>query len=76
MTSRRKETIMDAEVSTHTFLTMIIEEVVGNIIRLETCMDSLVNVPPYSKLSFQGNIFFTQNWCNITLSFLAFFLIG
>ena len=28
---------------------------------------SLVKVPPYSKLNFQGKIFFTQNWCNITL---------
>jgi hypothetical protein len=42
--------------------------VVGNIFRLETCMNSLVKVPPYSKLNFQGKIFFTQNWCNITLS--------
>ena len=41
--------------------------VVGNIFRLETCMNSLVNVPSYSKLNFQGKIFFTQNWCNITL---------
>jgi hypothetical protein len=31
-------------------------------------MNSLVKVPPYSKLNFQGKIFFTQNWCNITLS--------
>jgi len=30
-------------------------------------MNSLVKVPPYSKLNFQGKIFFTQNWCNITL---------
>ena len=30
-------------------------------------MNSLVKVPPYSKLKFQGKIFFTQNWCNITL---------
>jgi hypothetical protein len=29
-------------------------------------MNSLVKVPPYSKLNFQGEIFFTQNWCNIT----------
>jgi hypothetical protein len=29
------------------------------------CMTSLVKVPPYSKLNFQGKIFFTQNWCNI-----------
>ena len=41
--------------------------VVGNIFRLETCMNSLVKVLPYSKLNFQGTIFFTQNWCNITL---------
>ena len=41
---------------------------VGNIFRLEACMDSLVKVPPYSKLNFQGKHFFTQNWCNITLS--------
>ena len=39
----------------------------GNIFRLETCMNSLAKVPPYSKLNFQGKIFFTQNWCNITL---------
>ena len=42
--------------------------VVGNIFRLETCMNSLAKVPPYSKLNFQGKIFFTQNWCNIKLS--------
>jgi hypothetical protein len=30
-------------------------------------MNSLVKVPPYSKLNFQGKNFFTQNWCNITL---------
>jgi hypothetical protein len=63
--------------STHTFLTMIIEEsvcfiscepfffwcndsyvvhTVGNIFRLETCMNSLVKVSPYSKLDFQGKI--------------------
>jgi hypothetical protein len=24
-------------------------------------------VPPYSKLNFQGKIFFIQNWCDITL---------
>jgi hypothetical protein len=42
--------------------------VVGNIFRLETCMNSLVKVPPYSKFNFQGKIFFTQNWCNITLT--------
>ena len=27
-------------------------------------MNSLVKVPPYSKLNFQGQIFFTQNWYN------------
>ena len=43
--------------------------VVGNIFRLETCMNSLGKVPPYSKLNFQGKIFFTQNWCNITLAY-------
>ena len=42
--------------------------IVGNIFRLETCMNSLVKVPPYSKLNFQGKDFFTQNWCNITLN--------
>ena len=42
--------------------------VVVNIFQLETCMNSLVKVPPYSKLNFQGKMFFTQNWCNITLS--------
>ena len=31
-------------------------------------MNSLVKVPPYSKLNFPGKIFFTQNWCNITLN--------
>ena len=31
-------------------------------------MNSLVKVPPYSKLNFQGKDFFTQNWCNITLN--------
>ena len=31
-------------------------------------MNSLIKVPPYSKLNFQRKIFFTQNWCNITLS--------
>ena len=41
--------------------------VAGNIFRLETSMNSLVKVPPYSKLNFQGEIFSTQNWCNITL---------
>jgi hypothetical protein len=33
-------------------------------------MNGLVKVPPYSKLNFQGKIFFTQNWCNITLNFI------
>ena len=42
--------------------------VVGNIFQLETCMNSLVKVLPYSKLNFQGEIFITQNWCNITLN--------
>ena len=42
--------------------------IVGNIFRLKTCMNSLLQVPPYSKFNFQGNNFFTQNWCNITLS--------
>jgi hypothetical protein len=41
--------------------------VVGNIFRFETCMNSLVKIPPYSKLKFQGKFVFTQNWCNITL---------
>ena len=41
--------------------------IVENIFWLETCMNRLVKVPPYSKLNFQGQIFFTQNWCNITL---------
>ena len=41
---------------------------VGNIFRLETCMNSLVKVPPYSILNFQGKNFFAQNWCNITLN--------
>jgi hypothetical protein len=31
--------------------------VVGNIFRLETCMNSLVKVLLYSKLNFQGNFF-------------------
>jgi hypothetical protein len=38
------------------------------ILGLETCMNSLVKIQPYSKLNFQGKIFFTQNWCNITLN--------
>jgi hypothetical protein len=42
--------------------------VVGNIFRFETCMNSLVKVPPYSILNFQGKNVFTQNWCNITLN--------
>jgi hypothetical protein len=42
--------------------------IVGNIFRLETCMNSLVKLPPYSKLNFQGKHFFTQNWCNIILN--------
>ena len=42
--------------------------VVGNIFRLETCMSSLVKVPRYSKLNFQGKNVFNPNWCNITLS--------
>jgi hypothetical protein len=32
-------------------------------------MNRLVKVSPYSKLNFQGKKFFTQNWCNITLTF-------
>jgi hypothetical protein len=31
-------------------------------------MNSLVKVPPYSILNFQGKIVFIQNWCNITLN--------
>jgi hypothetical protein len=42
--------------------------IVGNIFRLETCMNSLVKVQPYSKFNVQKNNVFTQNWCNITLS--------
>ena len=38
-------------------------------------MNSLVKIPPYSKLNFQGKIFFTQNWCNITLSILPYLCI-
>ena len=38
-------------------------------------MNSLVKVPPYSKLNFQGEIFFTQNWCNITLRICYMFLL-
>jgi hypothetical protein len=49
--------------------------VVGNIFRLETCLNSLVKVPPYSKLNFHGKIFFTQNWCNITLNVIDMCLI-
>jgi hypothetical protein len=48
--------------------------VVENIFRLETCMNSLVKVPPYYKLNFQGKIVFTQNWCNITLKCTHFYL--
>ena len=33
-------------------------------------MNSLVNVLPYSKLNFQGEIFFTKNWCKITLNII------
>ena len=40
--------------------------VVGDIFRLETCMNSLVKGSLYSKLNFQEKKFFTQNWCNIT----------
>ena len=43
--------------------------VVGNIFRLETYMNSLVKVLPYSKMNFEGKIFFTQNWCNITFKY-------
>ena len=42
--------------------------VVVNIFRLETSLNSLVKVPPYSKLNCQGKMFFNQNWCNITLT--------
>ena len=38
-------------------------------------MNSLVKIPPYSKLNFQGKFFFTQNWCNITLSILPYLCI-
>jgi hypothetical protein len=38
-------------------------------------MNSLVKIPPYSKLNFQGKIFFTQNWCNITISILPYLCI-
>jgi hypothetical protein len=44
--------------------------IVGNIFRLETCMNSLVKVLPYFKLNFQGKYFFTQNWCNITCAII------
>ena len=47
--------------------------VVGNIFQLKTCMNSLVKVPPYSKLNFQGKIVFAQNWCNITLRTVNFY---
>ena len=46
--------------------------VVVNIFRLETCMNSLVKVSSYSKLNFQGNIIFTQNWWNITLNLFSY----
>ena len=32
-------------------------------------MNSLVKIPPYSKLNFQGEIVFTQNCCNINPKF-------
>jgi hypothetical protein len=44
------------------FCTLKWNIVVGNIFRLETCMNGLVKVPPYSKLNFQGGNFFTQNF--------------
>jgi hypothetical protein len=49
--------------------------VVGNICWLETFMNILVKVPPYSKLNFQGKVFFTQNWCNIILSCINEYLL-
>jgi hypothetical protein len=43
-------------------------------------MNSLAKVPPYSKLNFEGQIFFNQNWCkNFMARFcfcLGFFLGG
>jgi hypothetical protein len=42
----------------------------GNSFLAKWCMNSLVKVPPYSKLNFQGKHFFTQNWCNITLKII------
>ena len=33
-------------------------------------MNSLVKVPPYSKLNFQGTNFFTQNCCSISLMYI------
>ena len=71
-----------AYLSIHAFLSFLHEVMIGNhriciflvagnIFRLETCMNSLVKVSPYSKLNFQGRIFFTQNWCNITLISLS-----
>ena len=57
-------TIMARKINMHTSCIFLI---VGNIFRLETCMNSLVKVSPYSKLNFQGKYFFPQNWCNITL---------
>jgi hypothetical protein len=67
---------MDAEVSMLTFLTMIIEESLC-FMSCEPIFCGIHGIyifffhPPYSKLKFQGNIFFTQNWCNITLSVLV-----
>jgi hypothetical protein len=55
---------MTRKVNMHTICRFL---AVGNIFRLETCMNSLVKVPPYSTLNFQRKMFFTQNWCNITL---------
>jgi hypothetical protein len=57
-------TTMTRKVNMHTICRFL---AVGNIFRLETCMNSLVKVPPYSTLNFQRKMFFTQNWCNITL---------
>jgi hypothetical protein len=37
-------------------------------------MNSLVKVPPYSKLNFQGKIVFTQNWCNISLNYMTYIM--
>jgi hypothetical protein len=38
-------------------------------------MNSLIKVPPYSKLNFQGKIFFTQIWCNITLRIIDLLVV-